>query len=184
MECNGVQKAFPPGTRQLWEHNHPLAMRLGDNDGRGVVYDRFGAPVLEEGETVDTTRKAEALALFRGRKAKGQPLLHHGQGEVELTMTDRRLIVLIDPSLSSARDVLRLPGDESWTKGMELFEVIQGRGRYYMLLQWSELPKVKVPSSRKETATIPVRSTDGGDHTLLVDRETAAWIERSWRAFR
>jgi hypothetical protein len=159
-------------------------MRLGDNDGRGVVYDRFGTPMLEEDETVEATRKATALALFEGRKARGQPLLHHGQGEVELTMTARRLIVLVDPSLTSARDVLKLPGDESWTKGMELFKVIQGRGRYYLVLEWSEIPKVKVPSPRKETGTIPVRSREGGDHTLLVDRETAAWVERYWKASR
>jgi hypothetical protein len=159
-------------------------MRLGDNDGRGVVYDRFGALILEEGEEVEATRTATALALFEGRKARGQPLLHHGQGETVLTMTARRLIVLVDPSLASARDVLKLPGDESWTKGMALFEVIQGRGRYYLVLEWSEIPKVKVPSPRKETATVPVRAKGGGEHTLLVDRETAAWVERYWRSFR
>lgn len=168
----------------MGEHRHPPPMRLGDNDGRGVVYDRFGALILEEGETVEATRKATALALFEGRKAKGQPLLHHGQGETVLTMTDRRLIVLVDPSLSSARDVLRLPGDESWTKGMELFEVIQGRGRYYLVLEWSELPKVKVPSPRRGTATIPVRSEEGDTLTLLLDRESVAWVERTWRASR
>ena len=159
-------------------------MLLGDNDGRGVVYDRLGSPILEEGETVDAIRTADALALFEGRKTRGPPLLHHGQGETVLTMTDRRLIVLVDPSLTSARDVLRLPGDESWTRGMELFEVIQGRGRYYLVLEWSEVPKVRVPSTRKETTTIPVRPKGGGDHTLLVDRETAAWIERTWRTQR
>jgi hypothetical protein len=156
-------------------------MRLGDNDGRGEVYDRFGAPILEEGEAVEATRTAEVLALFEGKKAKGQPLLHHGQGEVGLTMTDRRLIVLVDPSLTSARDVLLLPGAESWTKGMELFEVIQGRGRYYLVLTWSEIPKVKVPSQKKQTGTIPLRSKEGDPFILLVDRETAAWIERSWK---
>lgn len=159
-------------------------MRLGDNDGRGEVYDRYGSPVLGDGETIETTRKATALALFEGRRARGQPLLHHGQGETVLTLTDRRLIVLVDPSLTSARDVLQLPGDESWTRGMELFEVIQGRGRYYLVLEWPEVPRVKVPSPRKGTATIPVRPSGGGDHTLLVDRETAAWIERTWRAHR
>ena len=178
------EKTLAPCVTQLGLNLHLPVMHLGDNDGRGVVYDRFGAPLLEEGETVKAVRKATALALFKGRKARGQPLLHHGQGEVELTMTARRLIVLVDPSLASARDVLKLPGDESWTKGMELFEVIQGRGRYYLVLQWSEIPKVRVPSPRKETATIPIRAAAGGDHTLLVDRETAAWIERYWKTFR
>jgi hypothetical protein len=159
-------------------------MLLGDNDGREVVYDRFGAPLLEEGEEVQATRTAQVLALFEGKRAKGQPLLHHGQGEVGLTMTDRRLIVLVDPSLASARDVLKLPGDESWTRGMELFEVIQGRGRYYLLLSWSEIPKVKVPSARSATATVPVRSSEGGTYTLLVDRETAAWVARAWSSTR
>ena len=97
-------------------------------------------------------------------------------------MTEGRLIVLIDPSLDTARRVLQLPGDESWTKGMDLFQVIQGRGRYYMVLDWSEIPKVRLPSARKETATIPIVAADGGMYTLLVDRETAAWIERSWKA--
>lgn len=159
-------------------------MRLGDIDGREVVYDRFGTPILEEGEPVEATRTAEVLAFFVGRKAKGQPLIHHGQGEVGLTMTDRRLIVLVDPSLASARDVLKLPGDESWTKGMELFEVIQGRGRYYLVIEWSEIPKIKVPSAKRSTATIPVKSIDGGVFTLLVDRESAAWVERTWQTFR
>lgn len=159
-------------------------MLLGDNDGRGVVYDRWGAPILEEGEGIAARRTATTLALFGGRKAKGQPLLHHGQGEVGLTMTDRRLIVLVDPSLATARDVLHLPGEESWTRGMELFEVIQGRGRYYLVLSWSELPRVKVPSSRKATATIPVRTSEGGEYTLMVDRETSAWIERSWKQLK
>ena len=159
-------------------------MRLGDNDGRGTVYDRMGAPLLEDGEPVEATRTAEAMALFEGKKAKGQPLIHHGQGEVGLTMTDRRLIALVDPSLTSARDVLKLPGAESWTKGVELFTVIQGRGRYYLVLRWSEIPSVKVPSSRKATATIPVRTDEGRVCTLLVDRESAAWIERTWKAFR
>ncbi|UCC93801.1 MAG: hypothetical protein JSW25_03805 [Thermoplasmata archaeon] len=159
-------------------------MHLGDNDGRGVVYDRFGAPILEEREIIDSTRTAEALALFEGKRAKGQPLIHHGQGEVGMTMTDRRLIILVDPSLTSARDVLKLPGDESWTKGMELFEVIQGRGRYYLVLSWDEIPKVKVPSSKKATATVPVKSAEGGTYTMLMDRESAAWIERSWKAHR
>lgn len=158
-------------------------MRLGDNDGRGVVYDRFGAPILEEEEPIEATRTAETLVLFEGKKAKGQPLLHHGQGEVALTLTDRRLIVLVDPSLASARDVLQLPGDESWTKGKELFEVIQGRGRYYLVIEWSEIPMIKVPSAKRATATIPVKSIDGGVYTLLVDRESAAWVERTWQAF-
>lgn len=159
-------------------------MRLGDNDGRGVVYDRFGAPILEDGEPVEVQRTGEVLALYEGKRAKGMPVIHHGQGEVGMTMTDRRMIILIDPSLASARDVLKLPGDESWTKGMELFEVIQGHGRYYLVLAWSEIPKVKVPSPKRATATIPVSTAEGGAYTLLVDRESAAWIERSWRAHR
>ena len=158
-------------------------MRLGDNDGRGVVYDRFGAPILEEGEPIEATRTAETLELFEGKRAKGQPLLHHGQGEVALTLTDRRLIVLVDPSLASARDVLQLPGDESWTKGKELLKVIQGRGRYYLVLRWSEIPKMNVPSAKRATATIPVKNIDGGVFTLVVDRESAAWVERTWKAF-
>ena len=173
-----------PSATQLGKHLHPPLMRLGDIDGREVVYDRFGTPILAEGEPVEATRTAEVLAFFVGRKAKGQPLIHHGQGEVGLTMTDRRLIVLVDPSLASARDVLNLPGAESWTKGKELFKVIQGRGRYYLVLRWSEIPKIKVPSAKRSTATIPVKSIDGGVFTLLVDRESAAWVERTWQAYR
>ena len=180
--CWGKRLAL--GKTQLGEYFHPLPMLLGDNDGRGVVYDRRGAPLLEEGEPVEATRTAEALALFEGKKAKGQPLIHHGQGEVGLTMTDRRLIVLVDPSLTSARDVLKLPGAESWTKGVELFTVIQGRGRYYLVLKWSEIPVMKVPSSRKATATIPIKTDEGRVYTLLVDRETAAWVNRTWSMAR
>jgi hypothetical protein len=153
-------------------------------DGLGTVYDRWGKPVLGEGESISVQRTAEAFALFEGRRPRGPPLLHHGQGEVAITMTGGRLIVLVDPSLGTARRVLQLPGAESWTRGMELFEVIQGRGRYYMVLEWSEILKVRLPSPKKETATIPVRSSEGGVYTMLVDRETAAWVERSWRASR
>jgi len=173
-----------PCVMDLAEQRHPPPMRLGENDGRGVVYDRFGAPILEEGEPVEATRTAEALALFEGKRAKGQPLIHHDLGEVGLTMTDRRLIVLVDPSLASARDVLKLPGDESWTKGKELFEVILGRGRYYLVLAWSEIPNIRVPSKKKPTATMPIKSAEGGVFTLMVDRESAAWIERTWKASR
>jgi hypothetical protein len=52
-------------------------MRLGDNDGRGKVYDRFGTLILEEGETVEATRKAEALALF-------EPAAHRAGGPVSV----------------------------------------------------------------------------------------------------
>lgn len=159
-------------------------MRLGDLDGLGGVYDRQGRPVLEEDEEVQAERTATAFALFDGRRARGQPLLHHGQGEVGMTMTDRRLIVLVDPSLGTARRVLQLPGDESWTKGMELFEVIQGRGRYYLVLRWSEVPRVKVPSPKKATATLRLQPEGGGAATLLVDRETSAWLERARRLAR
>jgi hypothetical protein len=159
-------------------------MLLGDNDGLEVVYDKRGAPILKADEVIVAQRTATILALFEGKKAKGQPLLHHRQGEVGLTMTRSNLIVLVDPSLATARGVLNLPTDEAWTKGMELFEVIQGRGRYYLVLEWSEIPKVKVPSLKKETATIPVRASDGRVLTLMVDRETAAWIERAWRMAR
>jgi hypothetical protein len=163
---------------------HPPAMRVGDMDGQGVVYDRMGKPVLGQGESISAQRTADAFALFVCKRAKGQPLLHHGQGEVGLTMTGSRLIVLIDPSLGTARRVLQLPGDESWSKGMELFKVIQGRGRYYLVLEWSEVPRVKVPSPKRDTVPIPVRPSEGGVYTLLVDRETAAWVDRSWRAAR
>ena len=159
-------------------------MRLGDLDGLLVVYDRQGRPILEEGESLETERTATALALFEGKRAKGQPLLHHGQGEVGCTMTDRRLIVLIDPSLETARRVLQLPGGESYNKGTELFEVILGRGRYYLVLGWSEIPKMKVPSANRSTATFAVVPAEGGVHTLMVDRETCAWIERAWRRNR
>ncbi len=159
-------------------------MRLGDLDGLHVVYDRQGRPILEEGESLETERTTTSLALFEGKRAKGQPLLHHGQGEVGCTMTNRRLIVLIDPSLETARRVLQLPGDESYTKGTELFEVILGRGRYYLVLEWSEIPKIRVPTAKKETTTFAVRPAGGDVHTLSVDRETCAWIERSWRAAR
>jgi len=84
---------------------------------------------------------------------------------------------------TSARDVLKLSDAESWNRGMELFRVIQGRGRYYLVIAWSEISKVKVPYSKKGMATIPVKSVEGGDHTLLVDRESAAWTERTWKAF-
>jgi hypothetical protein len=159
-------------------------MKKGDMDGLKVVYDKFGKPILEEGETIVDQRTATAFAVFHGKKAKGRPIVHQGQGEVGFTMTEGRLIVLIDPSLDAARRVLQLPGDASWTKGMDLFQVIQGRGRYYMVLDWSEIPKIKLPSTKKETATIPILATDGGMYTLLADRETAAWVERSWRAAR
>lgn len=157
-------------------------MKKGDMDGLKVVYDKFGKPILEEGETIVAQRTATAFAVFHGKKAKGRPIVHQGLGEVGFTMTEGRLIVLIDPSLDAARRVLQLPGDASWTKGMDLFQVIQGRGRYYMVLDWSEIPKIKLPSAKKETATIPILATDGGMYTLLADRETAAWVERSWRA--
>jgi hypothetical protein len=67
---------------------------------------------------------------------------------------------------------------------MELFEVIQGRGRYYLVLEWSEIPKMRVPSVKRATATIPIRNADDEVYTLLVDRESAAWIERTWKTFR
>lgn len=157
-------------------------MLLGDNDGRGVVYDRLGSPILEEGEVIEAQRPAEVLTLFEGKKPKGQPLLDHGQGEVGLTLTSSRLIVLVDPSLDNARQVLNKPTDESWTRGKEMFKVIQGRGRYYLVLDWSEIAKVKVPSLKKETASVPIRTPEGRVLTLLVDRETAASIHRAWRA--
>ena len=159
-------------------------MRLGDLDGLRFIYDRQGRPILEEGESLETERTATALTLFEGKRAKGQPLLHHGQGEVACTITDRRLIVLIDPSPETARRVLQLPGGESYTKGTELFEVIQGHGRYYLVLEWSEIPKIKVPSVKKETVTFAVSPAEGEVHTLMVDRETCAWIERVWRMYR
>jgi hypothetical protein len=158
-------------------------MRLGDLDGLRVVYDRQGRPILEEGESMEAEWTATTLALYEGKRAKGQPLLHHDQGEVGCTMTNRRLIVLIDPSLEKARRVLQLPGDESYTKGMELFEVIQGHGRYYLVLEWSEIPKIKVPSGKRETSTFAVIPAEGAVHTLLVDRETCAWTERVWRMY-
>lgn len=158
-------------------------MLIGDLDGLRVVYDRQGRPILEEGESFEAEWTATILALYEGKRAKGQPLLHHDQGEVGCTMTNRRLIVLIDPSLEKARRVLQLPGDESYTKGMELFEVIQGHGRYYLVLEWSEIPNIKVPSEKKETSTFAVIPTEGAIHTLLVDRETCAWTERVWRMY-
>ncbi len=42
----------------------------------------------------------------------------------------------------------------------------------------------RVVLNSPETATIPIIATDGGMYTLLVDRETAAWIERSWKTAR
>jgi hypothetical protein len=168
----------------LWKHLDFPAMRLGDLDGKGTLYDRRGKPLLEEGERILVEHKVDALALFDGKKAKGQPLLHNGQGETMLTLTDRRLYVMVDPSLGQARRVLHLPGAESWTKGVELFEVIQGHGRYYLILEWSELPKVRSPSQSKETSKILVRTSEDRALTLLVDRGTAAWIEKGWRESR
>ena len=67
------EKTLAPCATQLGLNLHLPVMHLGDNDGRGVVYDRFGAPLLEEGETVKAVRKATALALFKGRKAEQDP---------------------------------------------------------------------------------------------------------------
>jgi len=159
-------------------------MIKGDLDGLKVVYDKLGNPILEDGESIVAQRTATSFAAYHGKKAKGRPVIHDGQGEVGFTMTEDRLFVLIDPSLDNARRVLQVPGTESWTKGKELFKVIQGRGRYYMVLDWSEIHKLKLPSAKKETATIPIVATDGGMYTLLVDRETASRIERSWKASR
>lgn len=148
-------------------------------DGLRTVYGRLGEPLMGEGERLMARRTATAFALFEGKRPKGQPLMHHGQGEVVLHLTDLRLLVLIDPSLGTARRVLHLPGDESWTRGMELFEVIQGRGRYYLEVPWSEVPRVRVPSPKRETATLALRPSGGGPMTLLVDRETAAWVAKA-----
>ncbi|MCK4970199.1 MAG: hypothetical protein KAS77_06725, partial [Thermoplasmata archaeon] len=109
-------------------------------DGLKVVYDRLGKPILEDGESIVAQRTATYFEAYHSKKAKGRPIIHHGQGEVGLTMTETRLIILADPDLEPARRVLQLPGDESWTKGKELFNVIQGHGRYYMVLDWSEIP--------------------------------------------
>ena len=163
---------------------HSRAMRLGDLDGLGVLYDKVGRPILGEGERLIAERRATLMALFEGKRAKGQPRLHHDQGDVLVVLTDRRLLLLVDPSLGRARDVLRLPGEESWTRGMEMFKVIQGRGRYYVELSWTELAKVKLPSQRRTAVTIPVMADGGVPHILQVDRETAAWIEQASREAR
>jgi hypothetical protein len=157
-----------------------MPMRLGDLDGLMVLYDKIGKPILADGEVLLAQRTAEALALYRGRRTKGEPLIHSGQGDTLVVLTDRRLLVLVDPSLHAARRVLHLPGAESYTLGRELFTVIQGRGRYYLDIPWYELPKVSVPAKRRGTVRIPVAPEGGGPHLLLVDRETAGWIERIW----
>lgn len=157
-------------------------MRLGDLDGLSVLYDRVGRPILAEGEVLVAERKAEVLALYEGKKPKGTPRLHHGQGEVLVVLTSRRVLVLVDPSLQGARRVLHLPGEESWTRGMELFAVIQGRGRYYLELTWDEVPKVRVGGRSNKTVDIPLRPSGGAPHVLTVDRETAAWIASAWRS--
>lgn len=154
-------------------------MRLGDLDGLQSVYDKLGSPILEEGERLLAEHAAGALAFFEGKRPKGEPLIHQGQGEVSCHLTDRRLIVLVDPSLRKARSVLQLPGEESWTRGMELFSVIQGRGRYYLVLPWSEVGRVRLPFKRKGTVRIPVGPDGGPQGTLVVDRETAGWIAKA-----
>ncbi len=157
-------------------------MRLGDLDGLAVLYDKLGHPILADGEVQVGERAAEALALYRGRKARGEPLLHHGQGDVLVVLTDRRMLVLVDPSLGRARRVLHLPGEESWARGMELFAVIQGRGRYYLEVPWGEVPRVRVPARGSEPVEIALRPALDEEHVLVVDRETAAWVERGWKA--
>jgi hypothetical protein len=159
-------------------------MKLGDLDGLEVLYDKMGQLVFEEGETFIADRSATVMALYDGKRAKGTPKIHNGQGDVTIHLTDRRMVVLVDPSLSHARRVLHLPGGESWTRGKELFEVIQGRGRYYLTLEWSEIPRIRLPSEKKETVNITLRPMDGGVAILLVDRESAAWIEQAWRTSR
>jgi hypothetical protein len=151
-------------------------------DGLRIVYTKMGKPLLEEGEELVAERPTTSFAVYAGSKTKGDPIMHHAQGDTVLHLTDRRMLVLIDPSLSEARDVLRLPGEESYIKGKELFEVIQGRGRYYIIVHWSEIPRMKVPSKSKKTALIQVRPERGQVHTILVDRESALWIERVWNA--
>lgn len=162
----------------------PGPMRLGDLDGLDSVYDRFGTPLLGEGEHLEVEHTATALALFEGKRARGAPLIHHGQGEVECHLTDRRMLVLVDPSIEGARSVLHLPGEESWTRGMELFEVIQGRGRYFLELAWSEVVRVRLPGRGRDAVAVPLRPEGLGPHVLVVDRETAAWAQRAWRAWR
>jgi hypothetical protein len=157
-------------------------MRLGDLDGLDVLYDRVGRPILADGEVLVAKRRAEALALHEGKRARGAPRLHHGQGDVLVVLTSQRLLVLVDPSLQGARRVLHGPGEESWTRGMQLFAVIQGRGRYYLELTWDELPKVRVGGRSREVVDIPVRPREGGPHLLTVDRETAAWVASAWRS--
>ena len=151
-------------------------MRIGDLDGLGVLYDKLGRPILADGEVQVGEHSAEAFALYQGRRARGEPLIHHGQGEVLVVLTDGRMLALVDPSLARARRVLHLPGEESWTKGMELFAVIQGRGRYYLELAWDELPRVRIGGRSKDVLDIPVRPREGEPHMLTVDHETAAWI--------
>ena len=156
-------------------------MRLGDLDGLGVLYDKLGRPILAGGEVLLAERTAEELALHKGKRAKGTPLLHSGQGDALVVLTDRRLVVLVDPSLHGARRVLHLPGAESWTRGMELFAVIQGRGRYYVELNWHEVPRVSVPAGRRKRAVaIPLAPEGDGPHVLLVDRVTAGWVASIW----
>ena len=156
-------------------------MRLGDLDGLGVLYDKIGRPILADGEVLLAERTAEELALHKGKRAKGTPLLHSGQGDALVVLTDRRLVVLVDPSLHGARRVLHLPGAESWTRGKELFAVIQGRGRYYVELNWYDIPRVTVPAgARRRKVAITVKPEGDGPHVLLVDRGTAGWVESIW----
>ena len=157
-------------------------MRTGDLDGLEVLYDRLGRPILADGEVQVGERRAETFALYRGRKARGEPLIHHGQGEVLVVLTDRRMLALVDPSLGRARRALHLPGEESWTRGMELFAVIQGRGRYYLEVPWGEVPRVRVPARGSAPVGIALRPSDAEEHLLMVDWQTAAWVERGWRA--
>jgi len=158
------------------------SMRIGDLDGLEVIYDKLGRPILADGEVQVGEHSAEAFALYQGRRARGEPLIHHGQGDVLVVLTDGRMLALVDPSLARARRVLHLPGEESWTKGMELFAVIQGRGRYYLEVPWGEVPQVRVGARGSDPVEIALRPDEAEEHLLVVDRETAAWVERGWKA--
>ena len=150
-------------------------MRIGDVDGRGVIYDRDGGLILEKGE--------QLIRAYRDYYATittcWRPYLKHisfdgnaGKGTVYLT--DRRLVFVRVPNpfetLKQDSTPYALP--TGFAKSMRAKWILKARGMEFCEVRYDDIAAYR----KKRWGTRFYLLVDGKEYSTGADKEMSTWI--------
>jgi hypothetical protein len=120
-------------------------MRIGDIDGKGIIYDMNGEPILEEYEKVVLKLDGECCVDFKmNDELLYRDVFMYGRGNIILT--NKRFIFIREPL--SPSEIMKMAGrgiGGGYKLCLKANRIKEAKGKEYFALYLDEISKIEIP---------------------------------------